>query len=410
MTLSLKNLPDRFFRYALNGGHQQVEGWLEPGALTATVLLDELQEEAGVEGALAEIGVHHGRYFIALCLLRRPGQHAVAIDIFEDQALNKDHSGHGNRAILTENLVQHVGSIDQVAIIKADSLATDPQDLERWAGGPVRLFSIDGCHTAEHTLNDIRLAADVLVPGGIIVIDDIFNAQWPGVMQGAEDFFHAHNQHELVPLIAADNKLILCHRRYRERYLEGLRRSLQSALGPVRTRSLFAQEVIDQPFPPLDYLLSPETHARFLESRLLHAVCLTADNHPGYQRLSGWSNAEPWGTWSDGTEARLRLPMRQAANGPLVVELFAHALLVPARPRLTVDPEINGHAVEPWVFEGTSELCIHRVSVPAAWLGGDSLDISFRMSDVRSPLELGVSDDARQLGIGLQRVKIMEAA
>jgi peptide chain release factor 2 len=54
----------------------------------------------------AEIGVHHGRLFIPMALARRPGERALAIDVFEDQHLNVDHSGKGDRARFEENVAR----------------------------------------------------------------------------------------------------------------------------------------------------------------------------------------------------------------------------------------------------------------------------------------------------------------
>ena len=76
-----------------------MQGWVEPQTLDILRTLSEAQDGAGVEGAVAEIGVHHGKLFIAMQLLNRPGAPAVAIDVFDDQELNVDQSGRGDRAV-----------------------------------------------------------------------------------------------------------------------------------------------------------------------------------------------------------------------------------------------------------------------------------------------------------------------
>ena len=42
--------------------------------------------------------------------------------------------------------------------------------LEKGGGEGIRIFSVDGSHTAEATFADISTAAGSLVPGGIVVI------------------------------------------------------------------------------------------------------------------------------------------------------------------------------------------------------------------------------------------------
>ncbi len=207
-----------------------------------------------------------------------------------------DHSGLGSREWLTANLTRHAGTLDHVVLHQADSMTVQPKEVMELLGGPVRIFSVDGCHTPEHTANDMRLAASVLAPGGIVVVDDIFNPEWPGVLAGVEDFLRAGDRPSLVPIIAADNKLILCQDDFRERYRVGLGGFLAQIQGEVGTRSLFGFEVIDQPFPELDMFLDPESHARALGRPLLRAMRFTASEPPAYRFGPGWSSPESWGT------------------------------------------------------------------------------------------------------------------
>ena len=94
MTIALNRLNDRFIDYVLRGKHRDVGGWIEPGALAGQRSSTGCSLKPELADRVAEIGVHHGqRFFIALCLLRRPGERALAIDIFDDQHLNVDNSG-----------------------------------------------------------------------------------------------------------------------------------------------------------------------------------------------------------------------------------------------------------------------------------------------------------------------------
>ena len=73
---------------------------------------------SGVVGGVAEVGVHHGKSFAALCLLNADsgganGQNlALAIDVFGDQIHNTDESGEGDLEIFqaTVDRWQHRGS------------------------------------------------------------------------------------------------------------------------------------------------------------------------------------------------------------------------------------------------------------------------------------------------------------
>ena len=77
---------------------------MEPGLLRLLLAIDDLQAELGVSGALAEVGVYHGKSFAPLALLRRPGETCVAVDCFDAQEHNVDESGVGSRDAFLRNL------------------------------------------------------------------------------------------------------------------------------------------------------------------------------------------------------------------------------------------------------------------------------------------------------------------
>ena len=166
-------------------GHKSVSGWLRP---EAAVLITWLAERQRVGGNVAEIGVHHGKLFLLLHLLRAPGERSVAIDLFERQDLNVDSSGWGDRTHFERNLDAVAGGRSDVVVLPVDSRTVNGADLLDLAGGAFRLFSIDGGHTAELTEHDLGTAAGALTHGGLLILDDYFNEQWPGVSEGTTRF------------------------------------------------------------------------------------------------------------------------------------------------------------------------------------------------------------------------------
>ena len=56
-------------------------------------------------------------------------------------------------------------------MLQADSRTLDAAAVRKLLGGScARLFSIDGSHTAEATLGDMRMAAGSLCEGGILLV------------------------------------------------------------------------------------------------------------------------------------------------------------------------------------------------------------------------------------------------
>ena len=206
-----------FARYS-RVGHRRVHGWVVPGTLQLVAALSQEQVRRGVAGGIVEIGVHHGRLLIGLHLMREDGDQTVAIDLFEDQAANVFRSGLGDEAALRRNLARHGGGADATKIVRADSTEFDGDAVKAIAGGPVRLFSVDGGHTAEIVAHDMATAADSLAAGGIVIADDVFHERWPGVYEGTLRFLDKND--ELVPFAIGFNKTLFTTRADSARYRE----------------------------------------------------------------------------------------------------------------------------------------------------------------------------------------------
>jgi hypothetical protein len=192
-------------------GHRLVHGWLTGAAVRLISEVNGIQTEAGTAGHVGEIGVHHGRLLILLALLRRPGENAVAVDLFEDQHLNVDKSGAGDRLRLDANLRRWVPNWNEIRIHKANSLDLDATALQSLAGGPLRLVSVDGGHTAEITAHDLRTSCESLTPGGVVILDDVFNGLFPAVSEGARRFLT--DARDWRPFAIGGNKTLIAARR-----------------------------------------------------------------------------------------------------------------------------------------------------------------------------------------------------
>ncbi len=170
----------------LKSGLQTVEGWLNPFCAKFIAGLSTVQRNLGVTGSVGEIGVHHGKLFILLhCDADK--SRSFAIDVFDEQHLNVDQSGKGNYEKFVQNVVRWCGPTLNIEIIKSSSFNVTPAQLKS-AVGDIRIFSIDGGHTQECTINDIDLAESTIGEYGVVVLDDVFNPHWPGVMSGIAQY------------------------------------------------------------------------------------------------------------------------------------------------------------------------------------------------------------------------------
>ena len=203
-----------------NGGFRIVEGWLEPKFLDTLRHLHRIQTDLGVVGGALEIGVHHGRFFLPLNAMVDEQKHqSFAIDLFSQQELNIDHSGHGNLERFQENLK----AFDRfeggnVHVIAADSTRLDPASLGISAETRPKLISIDGGHTVEHTIHDLEIAETLIHERGLVFLDDMINRNWLGVLEGLITYLQ--QRPTLWPVFLGYNKMILApmsaHHLYKE--------------------------------------------------------------------------------------------------------------------------------------------------------------------------------------------------
>lgn len=197
-------------------GYTQVEGWMGEGLFPLLQLCDDLQHGAGARGGVVEVGIHHGKFFIALNQLCAADEPSMAIDVFARQDLNVDNSGQGSLERFTDNLQKyctHEGR--NVHIVTADSTTLKPRDILQTLGMKPRFFSVDGGHTVRHVMHDIALADACIGDFGVVLVDDIHNPHWLGVVEGTCRYLLQRpvpilRRRGLVPFAVHSNKLFLC--------------------------------------------------------------------------------------------------------------------------------------------------------------------------------------------------------
>lgn len=204
-------VPSKFNDYMQNG-FDTIEGW--PGSKQSVVFMAAFKELFGVhdeKGGVCEIGVHHGKYIIALHNMLLP-RRSLAIDIFEDQTKNFDGSGCGSTEILKKNIEAFAYNPSSIDFLAKDSLDIRQSDIDTIIerSGYFAIFSIDGGHTALHTSYDFFTASKLTSPYGIIAVDDLFHPDWPTVTEGLYRAISSKRS-PFVPLFITRKKAFFCH-------------------------------------------------------------------------------------------------------------------------------------------------------------------------------------------------------
>jgi SAM-dependent methyltransferase len=194
--------------YAING-YSTIDGWgIDEYLIRIFLLLDHYQKRREIYGNVFELGVFHGRVLILLGLTTRDSERVVALDIFETfQSHNVDQSGMGTTQEIVARNLKRYGLWEKTDLIVGDSLFTD--FTEHSALRNIRFAHIDGAHYVDALVNDLVKTQQVIVPGGVIVVDDYNHVGFPGVNEGCHRFLSFATPRLVVPFAAGNNKLFL---------------------------------------------------------------------------------------------------------------------------------------------------------------------------------------------------------
>jgi hypothetical protein len=122
-------IPGHLFMQYLQEYQTQIDGWFSREVLYATWIFVNYQyQHLNIVGGIGEIGVHHGKFTCFLYLLRRSREQKLfAIDVFDNQALNKDGSGRGQKDIFLNNIRKYADIHRiEVAMYAGSSLDLNP--------------------------------------------------------------------------------------------------------------------------------------------------------------------------------------------------------------------------------------------------------------------------------------------
>ena len=128
-----------------------VSGWVVPKVgliidLWKQIATGQNLSKNAVFGDMLEIGVHHGRLFLAMENLVPVEHKCYAVDLFGQQHLNIDQSGRGSYRKFTGYCEQFAEFPDRIVPVAGDSFSIQSLPVSHDYG----LISVDGGHTREH--------------------------------------------------------------------------------------------------------------------------------------------------------------------------------------------------------------------------------------------------------------------
>lgn len=254
----------------------KIEGWFSKDAARLFGWIDEIQKANHIGGDLFEIGCHHGKSAQLLGTMAIPETESLSVcDLFGLQADNVSNSGCGDRDIFESNMKSVRDHGTSYTIHQINSLQLKPADI----GRNFRFFHVDGGHNPDEAQADLTLAAKCIAENGVIVLDDPFRSEWPGVTEGLIRFLDIHTEFEAI--LVGCNKIIITRKTASQIYVsefESYHSQKISGFGyPWKIKSLpFQQSNLRILYIP-DYRQTKSLGN--LIRKLYHSTSLAAPNH-----------------------------------------------------------------------------------------------------------------------------------
>jgi len=165
--------------YTYPGELRDVPGWFPP---LDQVLFSWFLERQEKPGDLLELGVYMGKSAILTARYLRDGESFTVCDLFGGEApdgANRAETSKSyaslTRQAFERNFLSFHDSLPRVIEGPTSVLSGEV------APGTCRFVHIDASHLYEHVYGDIGAAQEILLPDGIVVLDDFRSEHTPGV-------------------------------------------------------------------------------------------------------------------------------------------------------------------------------------------------------------------------------------
>ena len=194
---------------------EDVEGWFNPESAGVWDSFLGFQERSGIEGDFLEIGVWHGKSALLSTMHSRENERCIFVDVAIREEAKKII---GN--VKTENTFFIQAKSGR--ILNSKVLFEKGSENFRW-------IHIDGAHTRQHVVGDLKLADMLLCENGVVAVDDFMSASYPQITAGVFDFL-MNSESRMSMFFCGFNKAYLIRPMAFPHYLEHIAGDLMSDL------------------------------------------------------------------------------------------------------------------------------------------------------------------------------------
>lgn len=121
----------------------------------------------------------------------------------------------------------------------------------------------------------------------------------------------------------------------------------------------------------------------------------------------GWWTSEPGGSWIVGPHSELLVDIGTPPKYDLLLELEMHAFTPAERPHFPLSLFLNDTKLVTWDINDREQVIRKQIVLDRHLISSSTLKLSFVNHDPRSPADLGLSVDARKLGVALHSMSML---
>jgi hypothetical protein len=138
-------------------------------------------------------------------------------------------------------------------------------------------------------------------------------------------------------------------------------------------------------------------------------VLWTNSENPEYLGR-GWSSPEQWGTWSVSSSPQIMLQLKNWEQKDAYLKIDSQAFLYKNHNELLSQISVNGEILKEITFNTLSNNQFIQIRIPFDLLmkNRGQVLIDFELNTITSPKNLGLSNDTRNLGIGVKSLLITQ--
>lgn len=184
-----------YIREGANG----VQGWFFLPDMLAFDYLDQIQQKLNVIGDLCEVGVFEAKSLVLMSLFCRGDEKMVGYDLFPDDMQKRAQVN-----------IDKFGAAKCVSLQAGDTSGITLQALNEKLGRGLRMLHIDAGHEYHEVYHQLIVFAPFIKEGGIIIMDDYQDREFPGIEAAVLDFCEIDRPRRFIPFFAGGNKMYLC--------------------------------------------------------------------------------------------------------------------------------------------------------------------------------------------------------